>query len=358
MATLFVQVYIEKGKIFANRKIPIKPTFDIKKLILTRVNDLPDSFFESEISDNWKLKDFVYKEYKENEQFIYVRNNVYNERNQLALAKKIINKGTLKNNRTGIDTVSLFAESITFDISETIPVLTTRRIAWKTAITEMLFFLSGKSDTLELEKQNIKIWQGNTSREFLDSVGLKDIPVGQLNFGYGHQIRHFGGKSNCQGGHDQLKYITDLIENDPNSRRILWNLWNLGDLNVQTLPACHLMFQIYISENEISGHLTMRSQDYALANNFNTINYTVFIYILALKYGYTPGKLTITMTDCHIYKNHIEQTNIQLNRSIKSSPKLILNPDIKNKDWSEITIDDFSLVGYFPHPSIKMDMAI
>lgn len=371
----------EKNLIFTDRLLEQKELFVIggaqiydhyllkaRRILLTEIiSDQKveiDTYFP-EIPDTFKITN--YSEIKQSTtkgiryRFItFERNTVFNEREYLKLGAKILEHGSVKEDRTGTGTISLFSETLKFDISESIPILTTKKVAWKSAITEMLFFLSGKSDTKELEKKGINIWKGNTSREFLDKRGLFDIPAGTLSFGYGHQIRHFGSDINGKGGFDQLSYITDLIQNDPNSRRILWNLWSLKDLEKQTLCCCHLYFQVYINTEtrSLSGHVTLRSNDYFLGNPFNIVGYCMLIYILALKYNYKPGTLSISMIDVHIYRNHIEQMKLQLTRSIRSAPVLKLNPEIKNKDWSDISINDFELIGYYNHPSIKGKMAI
>ena len=338
------------------------------KLVLTEIisdTEIECDTFLPEISYRWEISETseIFQSSTPGIRYRFITftktRNFSNESRYLDLVQKILSNGTLKGDRTGVSTLSLFSQHLEFDLSNgNIPVFTTKRIPWKSAIQEMLFFLSGKCDTTELESKGIRIWEGNTSREFLDNQGLTEVPEGTLNFGYGHQIRHFGGTENCKGGFDQLEYIENLIETEPNSRRILWNLWNLGDLKNQTLPCCHIGFQVYINNNELSGHLTMRSNDIGLGNPFNVVGYSVLIHLLALRHHYKPGKLSMTMVDCHIYLNHVDQLRLQLKRTIRSGPVLLLNPELRTKDWNDMDIKDFDLVGYYPHPSIKMDMAI
>lgn len=304
----------------------------------------------------------------------YFKDNISEEHSYLKLAKQILENGNLRVDRTNVGTISLFGKSLTFDISQTIPLLTTKRVPWKHCIEELLWFMRGDTNSKILQRKNIKIWDGNTSREFLDSRNLHHYETGILGPGYGWQWRHFGANysqsfsdtSNIDttkiGGFDQLEYIENLLKNDPFSRRILMSYWNPPDFEKTALIPCHFSSQFYVEEINGERYLSclfnMRSNDLFLGNPFNIFSYAVLTYILALRCDMKPHKLIYMGGDIHIYKNHIEQIKKQLNNSPRPFPKLLLNENIKNKKIKDINIDDFEIIGYFPHNSIKAQMAI
>lgn len=187
-----------------------------------------DTFFEFqtfdwEISEHEKHKDVLFLKYTQKQNF--------NEANYLNLLHVVNSKKETRIDRTKIGTKSIFGPNIRFDISESVPLLTTKKVGWKTVVHELLWFLSGDTNVETLHKNNVHIWDKNTSREFLDATNKQDYPENELLYGYGHQIRNFGPEHV-----DQLKYIEDLLENDKYSRRIMWNLWNAGDLDKMVLP--------------------------------------------------------------------------------------------------------------------------
>jgi dihydrofolate reductase/thymidylate synthase len=292
----------------------------------------------------------------------------------LNLMNNILLNGNNRPDRTGTGTVSLFGNEIRFDISQTIPLMTTKRIPLRIIIEELLWMCRGDTDAKILQKKGIKIWNGNTSREFLDNRGLEHYPEGVLGAGYGFQWRHFGAKyspsfsdtSKCDtsliGGFDQLKYVEDLLQNDPFSRRIMISAWNPSDFDKTSLVPCHYSIQFYVTEEHDERYLScmfvMRSSDFDTASCYNCIAYTILTYILAKKYNMKPKELIYVSGDGHIYKNHIDAVNEQLTRIPRPFPKVKLSENIKNKDWKDITIEDFELIGYFPHPTIKIEMAI
>jgi thymidylate synthase len=222
--------------------------------------------------------------------------------------------------------------------------------------------LCGYTDTKLLEAQGVNIWKGNTSREFLDNLGLKDCPEGDLQFGYGHQIRHSGSLVNGEGGIDQLTRIENLLRHDPFSRRILWSLWSPINLKDCPLNPCHLFFQLYVEsigeDKYLSGHLVMRSNDIACGNPFNIFSYSVLIYILSKRTGMYPKNLIVSLSDAHIYSNHLNDITSQIKRTIRSSPVLYVSDEVINKSYEEMTIDDFDVIGYYPHPTIAYKMAV
>lgn len=277
------------------------------------------------------------------------------------LGNKIIQTGDPRNDRTGTGTLSTFGENITIDVSNYCPILTTKWVAWKTCIKELLWFLKGQTDSKILESQGVKIWNGNTSREFLDSRGLYNYPEGELGPGYGWQIRRSGALfPEKEGGVDQLKYIEDLLSNDPESRRIMWNLWVPNDLTKMALTPCHCQMQLYVSikTRKLSMSVYIRSNDIFLGNPFNVFSYYVLLRIFCIRHSMTPGNLVINIGDSHIYSNHINQVLEQIQRTPRVSPELLLNPEISNKPWEDINPEDFDLVGYFPEKNISAKMAI
>jgi dihydrofolate reductase/thymidylate synthase len=294
-----------------------------------------------------------------------------NDEKYIQLCKNVLENGENRIDRTGTGTISTFGQQIHFDISKSIPLLTTKFVPWRHVIEELLWFMRGDTDTKLLSNKGVKIWDGNTTREFLDSRGLYSYDQGILGKGYGWQWRFFGAKYHqlfantsmidrkSVGGFDQLQYVIDEIKNNPSSRRILMSYWNPCDLDKTALPPCHYSCQFYVHNNkELDCHFTMRSTDCGLGLPFNIASYAVFTYIIAMKCGLTPGKLVYTGGDVHIYKNHIKRLYDQLKRVSRPEPYLILNDEIKNKKLEEITIADFDVIGYFPHPAVKMTMAI
>lgn len=276
------------------------------------------------------------------------------------LAENILTNGVTKSDRTGTGTISVFGDHIKIDVSNYCPVLTTKWVAWKTCIKELLWFLRGETDAKILDSQGVKIWNNNTSREFLDKRNLNHYPEGELGPSYSWQIRRSGAEfPNKEGGVDQLLYIEDLLKNDPHSRRIMWNLWIPKDLEKMALTVCHNQIQLY---TEDGGHLSMsvyiRSNDIFLGNPFNVFSYYVLLRLFCMRHNFLPKNLIFNIGDGHIYSNHIESITSQMKNSPRVSPKLFINEACKTKKWEEITISDFELIGYFPHPSIKADMAV
>jgi thymidylate synthase len=292
----------------------------------------------------------------------------------LDLAQRVLTSGSERSDRTGVGTISIFGGNMSFDISDTVPLLTTKRVPWKHCIHELLWFMRGDTDNDILKKQGVKIWDGNTSREFLDKRGLHHYKEGILGPLYGWQWRFFGARysqafadtsmidRSMIGGFDQLESVINLLKTDPFSRRIVMSYWNPPDFDKMVLLPCHYSIQFYVREHYNIKYLdclfNMRSNDMFLGNPFNIFSYTVLVYILALKCDMKPGKLIYNGGDVHIYKNHIEQIEEQLSRNPRPLPKLKLNNKIKYKKIEDITIEDFDLIGYFPHPVIKAPMAV
>ncbi len=299
----------------------------------------------------------------------------HQEENYKDLANNILKNGVIREDRTGTGTLSVFGTTLRFDISKNIPLLTTKKIPFKSVLEELLWFCRGDTDANILKNKNVNIWNGNTSREFLDKRGLNNYPEGILGAGYGWQIRHQGAKYEIKyadtskikdksviGGFDQLAYVEHLLKSDPFSRRIMMNYWNPSDFSKTALLPCHLGIQFYVEEKDnikyLSGHFNMRSSDYFLGLPFNIASYTILVYILAKKCNMVPKELIYTGGDTHIYLNHIDSIKTQLTRIPRPFPVLVVADSVKNKDWSDITSEDVEVVGYIPHPVIKAPMAI
>jgi thymidylate synthase len=281
------------------------------------------------------------------------------ERNYLNLLQTVLDEGELRKDRTNIGTISLFGSQIEIDISETFPLLTTKKLNFKNIVTEVLWFLSGSTDISFLKQHGITIWDGNTSREFLDNRGLTEYKEGEIGPLYGYQWRNFGGdfRNPNSKGVDQIERMLNLLKTDPTSRRIFMSAWNPTDLDKMVLEPCHVSFQLYVSENKyLHGKLYMRSNDLFLGAPWNIAGYSLLIYMFAHLTNYKPGKLFYTVGDAHIYSNHILQIQEQLSRPIRKFPKLKITKMCEK--FEDFDINSFELNDYDPHPFIKAEMAV
>lgn len=287
----------------------------------------------------------------------------------LTLLDTILKEGRQRSDRTGVGTLSLFGKSLRFDISETVPVLTTKFVPWKSCIRELLWFLRGATDAAELQAEGVRIWDGNSSRAFLDGRGLHRLPEGDIGAGYGFQWRHFGASyRTCKDaydgeGFDQIAYIIRELKNDPFSRRLFMSAWNPADLDNMALPPCHVSAQFYVEEDDrgrklLSCQMYQRSVDTFLGCPWNIMSYSVLTHLLARICDMHPKELIMCLGDTHIYTNHVDQVKEQLSRNPFPFPKLHIDPSVKTKPLHEITIKDFALVDYQHHPAITAAMAV
>lgn len=286
----------------------------------------------------------------------------------LQMMRHILEDGNIREDRTGTGTKSIFGHQLRFDISKSVPLITTKFVPWKMCIQELLWFAQGRTNAKVLQEQGIKIWDGNTTREFLDKRGLCDLPEGDVGALYGFQWRHFGASyKTCNDkydgdGFDQLKYIENELLTNPYSRRIFMSAWNAIDLDKMALCPCHVSCQFYVEDNggekHLSCHMYQRSVDTFLGEAWNIFSYTVLTYILAKRCNMQPKDLIISTGDTHIYLNHIEQVNTQLHREPLPQPILVISDAIQTKDWNNMSIADFELVGYTHHPAIKAEMSV
>lgn len=287
------------------------------------------------------------------------------ETQYLNLLQKILEKGDEKSDRTGTGTLSCFGNMMEFDISKSIPLLTTKKVFVQSIIKELLWFISGTSSTLPLKEQGVNFWNENTSREFLNNIGLKHFSVGELGVGYGFNWRHYGATYDGPGdysgqGVDQLQNVIDDLKTNPSSRRLIVNAWNPAELDNVALPPCHMIFQF--NSVKIDGQryldcmMIQRSGDMFLGIPFNIASYSILTYMIAHLTDMKPRKFVHVIGDAHIYKNHVEQVKLQLDRSTFPFPILTFARDVKNID--DFKLEDFKIENYRCHPYIPGKMAV
>ncbi|KAI1135523.1 thymidylate synthase [Hypoxylon sp. FL0543] len=307
----------------------------------------------------------------------------HEEYQYLDLVREILDHGERRPDRTGTGTYSIFApRPLKFSLNENgkpiLPLLTTKRVFLRAVIAELLWFIEGNTSSSSLSAQDVKIWDGNGSREFLDNLGLTDREVGDLGPVYGFQWRHFGAeyvdaKTDYTGqGYDQLADVIHKLRNNPYDRRMILSAWNPKDLKKMVLPPCHMFAQFYVSfprQNEESngdqkkpkGHLHcqlyQRSCDMGLGVPFNIASYALLTHMLAHVCNLVPGSLTHVMGDAHVYVDHVDALKVQLEREPRPFPELQLTPE--NGDsidgWK---VEDIKVLGYEPHKTIPMKMSV
>ena len=285
------------------------------------------------------------------------------ESQYINLIKHILENGISKDDRTGIGTLSIFSYNMTFNLRESFPLLTTKKVYWKGVVEELLWFISGSTDSNVLKEKGVRIWEGNSSREFLDSQGLSHYDQGDIGAGYGFQWRHFGAKytnmyDSYEGkGIDQLKDVIYKIKNTPDDRRIIMSAWNPSDIDKMALPPCHIFIQFWVDTNkkELHSQMYQRSCDVGLGVPFNIASYALLTCIIAKLCDLTPGDFHYCMGDTHIYKNHIDAMKLQITRDPYDFPKINIK-DITDID--NIKFDDIELIDYKYYENIKMNMAV
>lgn len=316
----------------------------------TAVKDYP--FFQ----DPQKTMDFV--------RYFIAPNVVHGEYEYLNALKYITEKGEARPDRTGVGTTSVFGMRMEYDISERLPVLTTKRISTNNILRELLFFISGKTNTKILEEQKCNIWKANTSREFLDSVGL-DYEEGDAGCFYGYQWRHWGAEykgmdKDYEGkGIDQLATLIKNIREEPHSRRHILSAWNVSQLKEMCLPPCHMMCQFYVSGDRkyLDCQLYQRSMDSFLGAPYNITFYSILTYMIAHITNLKPRKFVHVTGDTHIYSNHGDQVRKQLGRTPHPFPILKFRSAMKLKEIDDFSFDSFIIEGYSSWPTISAPMA-
>lgn len=255
----------------------------------------------------------------------------------LELISRVLEEGEQRSDRTGTGTLSIFGTQTKYDLRHGFPLLTTKKVLFSAVARELLWFLRGATNVNDDLTQHTPIWDA-----WADDNG-------ELGPIYGYQWRNWGGQ-----GIDQIQRAIELIENEPESRRIIINAWNVGDLDRMALPPCHVMFQFYVIAGRLDCQLYQRSADLALGVPFNIASYALLMSMIAQQTGLEPGIFTHTIGDAHIYRNHIEGLNKQLTREPLKLPTLTL----ANKSVDEMRFGDIEVVGYEHHPFIKFPIAV
>jgi thymidylate synthase len=293
---------------------------------------------------------------------------ISDDRQYVNLVKKVLQEGEIKEGRNG-KTISYFGAQMRFSLkNNTIPLLTTKRVAWKTCLRELLWFIQGDTNNTTLQNKNVKIWNGNGTRKFLDSRGLQHLKENDLGPVYGHQWRHFNAQyETCDTdysgkGIDQLKQIIDMLSGkhtteDKYSRRLVISAWNPCQLNEMALPPCHVMFQFYVNQqDELSCSLYQRSGDIGLGVPFNIASYSFLVHLIAHHTGLKPGEFIHTIGDCHIYDDHIDVLKEQINRESYSFPTIQILRKCENID--DYVEHDFHIENYKYHTKLNMNMRV
>ncbi len=258
------------------------------------------------------------------------------------LCRHILDNGTAKGDRTGTGTVSTFGWQMRFDLQKGFPLVTTKKMAVKAMIHELLWFIQGDTNVKYLQENGVRIWN-----EWADENG--DLgPV------YGRQWRSWPAPSGETI--DQLRQVIDEIKENPNSRRLIVNSWNVGELEDMALAPCHCLFQFYVADGKLSCQLYQRSADVFLGVPFNIGSYALLTMMVAQECGLEPGEFIHTFGDVHIYNNHLEQVKLQLTREPYPLPVMKLNPDVTRIE--DFRFEDFELTGYEHHPAIKGKVSV
>jgi len=256
--------------------------------------------------------------------------------------RHVAERGHRKDDRTGTGTLSVFGWQMRFDLSEGFPLLTTKKLHTRSIIHELLWFLRGETNIKYLKDNKVSIWD-----EWADENG-------ELGPVYGKQWRRWetaDGRSI-----DQISQLIEALKKNPDSRRHIVSAWNPGEIEGMALPPCHALFQFYVAGGRLSCQLYQRSADIFLGVPFNIASYALFTMMVAQVCGYELGDFVWTGGDCHLYVNHLDQTQLQLSREPRALPTMRINPEVK--DIFAFTIDDFTLEGYDPHPHISAPVAV
>ncbi|MBY6273625.1 MAG: thymidylate synthase [Caldibacillus debilis] len=260
----------------------------------------------------------------------------------LELCEHILKNGVKKADRTGTGTISIFGYQMRFDLRAGFPLLTTKKLHLKSIIYELLWFLRGDTNVKYLQENGVRIWN-----EWADENG----DLGPI---YGHQWRSW--RTADGRTVDQISEVIEEIKRNPDSRRLVVSAWNVGDLPKMKLPPCHVLFQFYVANGELSCQLYQRSADVFLGLPFNIASYSLLTMMIAQVCGLKPGEFIHTIGDAHIYLNHIDQVKLQLTREPRPLPVMKINPAVKN--IFDFRYEDFQLENYNPHPHIKGEVSV
>lgn len=299
------------------------------------------------VSTEMTLNDFTH---------VKVHERNVEEYQYLDLVRKILHTGEDRSDRTGVGTRSIFGTQMRFNLEDRFPLLTTKRVFWRGLVEELFWFMRGDTSATVLQDKKVHIWDGNSSREFLDSRGL-NYQEGELGPVYGYQWRCFGGdypeKTN---GIDQLQQVIDLIRHNPDSRRIILSAWNPQQQEQMALPPCHVLYQFYVTRGRLSCSMYQRSGDIGLGVPFNIASASLLTCILAKHCDLLPGELVHSIGDAHIYSTHIEAIKVQIERTPRLFPRLVVKS--RHDSIEAYSMDDLELTDYEPLKGIKMAMSI
>jgi thymidylate synthase len=269
----------------------------------------------------------------------------------LNLLSKVLETGDDRIDRTKVGTRNIFGQQLRFDLAQGFPAVTTKKLAFKQVVAELLWFLTGSSNNNELNALGCHIWDANATADYWAPKAKFPGDLGRV---YGVQWRSWQTKDGKFI--DQLGEVVERIKTNPYDRRLIVSAWNPGELDQMALPPCHVMFQFFVSKGKLSLQMYQRSADMFLGVPFNIASYALLTHLVAQVTGLQVGEFVHALGDTHIYLNHIEQVKEQLSRKPYPLPKLWLNPKCKNLE--DFTMDDIKLEGYQSHPSIKAPMAV
>jgi thymidylate synthase len=264
------------------------------------------------------------------------------ERAYLDLLAEVLQSGARKTDRTGTGTLSVFGRQLRFNLADSFPLLTTKKLHTKSILTELLWFLRGDTNVKWLQERGVSIWD-----EWADENG-------ELGPVYGYQWRHWRTPDGREI--DQISEVIKNLKSKPDSRRHIVSAWNPADVDKMALPPCHALFQFYVANGKLSCQMYQRSADLFLGVPFNIASYAALTLMVAQVSDLKPNEFVLTLGDAHIYLNHLEQVREQLTRSPRPFPKLKLNPAVK--ELVDFRYEDFMLEGYDPHPAIKAPIAV
>jgi thymidylate synthase len=296
----------------------------------------------------------------------------------LDLLRHVLENGKFKGDRTGTGTYSVFGAQARFDLRKNFPVLTTKKLHLRSIIYELLWFLRGDTNVRYLQENKVTIWdewadeKGNlgpvygkqwrhwsksTPRSREKNPAEESTLFDMSEFTDGASVTPSGSRvRGKQNGIDQIAQVIEQIKKNPDSRRLIVSAWNVADVDSMALPPCHCLFQFYVSDGELSCQLYQRSADLFLGVPFNIASYALLTMMVAQVCGLKPGEFVHTFGDLHLYSNHVEQAKLQLSREPRPLPQMKINPAVKKID--AFKFEDFELVDYDPHPSIKAPIAV
>jgi thymidylate synthase len=287
-------------------------------------------------------------------------------KNYLDLMKDILDNGTERGDRTGVGTKALFAQQLRFDLSKSFPAVTTKKLAFRSVVSELLWMLEGSTDERRLAE--IHFSKARINLEFKNTIWTANADNQGKALGYSNNIMHkelgpvYGAQwrswRTANGVIDQIAGVIDSLKNGPDSRRHIVCAWNVGELDKMALPPCHCLFQFFVAEGKLHCHLYQRSADMFLGVPFNIASYSLLTHMIAQIVGLNVGEFIWTGGDCHIYNNHVDQVNTQLSRSPKEEPTLSMPKFTTLEELLEYTPEDFVLNDYNPYDAIKAKMAV